>query len=49
MYAFACITPEDGVALQGRPDTGAAGFNYNQTGLTTPYRLKLERTMWMKT
>jgi hypothetical protein len=44
-HAFACITPENGVASQGRQDTGAASFNYNQTGIAAPYWLKLERNI----
>jgi hypothetical protein len=44
-HAFACITPENGVASQGRQDTGAASFNYNQTGIVAPYWLKLERNI----
>jgi hypothetical protein len=44
-HAFACITPAYGVASQGRPDTGAASFNYNQTGVASPYWVKLERSI----
>jgi len=44
-HAFACITPQNGVASQGRPDTGAASFNYNQTGVAAPYWVKLERSI----
>jgi len=42
-HAFAAITPSNGVASQGRDATGAASFNTNQTGVTTPRWLKLER------
>ncbi|MHC4439770.1 MAG: LamG-like jellyroll fold domain-containing protein, partial [Planctomycetota bacterium] len=28
-HAFACVTPENGVASQGRPSTGGASFNTN--------------------
>ena len=42
-HAFAAITPSNGVASQGRLDTGGASFNYNQTGITAPIWLKLER------
>jgi hypothetical protein len=42
-HAFACITPGNGVASQGRYVTGGASFNTNQTGLTVPYWVKLER------
>jgi len=44
-HAFACVTPANGVASQGRPDTGAASFNTNQTGVATPYWVKLERSI----
>jgi hypothetical protein len=44
-HAFACITPASGVASQGRPSTGAASFNYNQTGVTAPHWVKLERSI----
>ena len=43
-HAFACVTPANGVASQGRAMTGAASFNYNQTGVTAPYWVKLERS-----
>ena len=42
-HAFACITPGNGVAAQGRYDTGGASFNWNQTGIAAPHWLKLER------
>jgi hypothetical protein len=44
-HMFACITPSNGVAAQGRLDTGAASFNSNQTGVTAPYWVKLERDL----
>jgi hypothetical protein len=44
-HAFACITPSNGVASQGRLDTGGDSFNYNQTGVTAPIWVKLERDM----
>jgi len=44
-HAFAVVTPASGVASQGRPDTGAASFNYNQTGFAAPYWVKLERSI----
>ena len=44
-HAFACITPANGVASQGRPDTGAASVNTNQTGIAAPYWVKLERSI----
>jgi hypothetical protein len=42
-HAFAAITPSNGVASQGRDTTSAASFNTNQTGVTAPRWLKLER------
>ena len=42
-HAFAAITPSNGAASQGRDTTGAASFNTNQTGVTAPYWVKLER------
>jgi len=42
-HAFAAITPSNGVAFQGRIDTGGTSFNTNQTGMTAPYWVKLER------
>jgi regulation of enolase protein 1 (concanavalin A-like superfamily) len=42
-HAFACVTPSNGVGSQGRDTTGGASFNTNQTGLTAPYWVKLER------
>ncbi len=42
-HAFACVTPSNGVGSQGRDTTGAASFNTNQTGVTAPRWLKLER------
>ena len=42
-HAFACITPANGVASQGRPDTGGTSFNTAQAGITAPYWVKLER------
>jgi len=44
-HAFACVTPANGVAAQGRPDTGAASFNTAQGGITAPYWVKLERSV----
>jgi hypothetical protein len=44
-HAFACVTPGSGVASQGRPSTGAASFNTNQTGVAPPYWVKLERSI----
>ena len=44
-HAFACVTPSNGVASQGRPSTGGVSFNTNQTGITAPYWVKLERNI----
>jgi len=44
-HAFACITPSNGVASQGRLDTGGASFNFNQSGITAPHWVRLERSM----
>ncbi|MFH1719640.1 MAG: LamG domain-containing protein [Planctomycetota bacterium] len=42
-HAFACVTPGNGVASQGRTAADAASFNTNQTGITAPRWVKLER------
>jgi hypothetical protein len=42
-HAFACVTPGNGVASQGRDVTDAASFSNNQTGIAAPYWVKLER------
>jgi len=42
-HAFACVTPESGVASQGRQDTGGESFNYAQGGITAPHWVKVER------
>ncbi len=42
-HMFACITPGNGVAAQGRLITGDASFNTNQAGITAPYWVKVER------
>jgi hypothetical protein len=44
-HAFACITPANGVASQYRPSTGGVSGNFNQTGVTAPYWVKLERSI----
>jgi hypothetical protein len=44
-HAFACVTPGNGVASQGRYVTGGASFNTNQGGITAPHWVKLERDM----
>ena len=42
-HAFACVTPNNGVASQGRRDTDIASVSTNQTGITAPHWVKLER------
>jgi hypothetical protein len=44
-HAFAAITSANGVAAQGRPSTGGTSFNTNQTGITAPHWVKLERSI----
>ncbi|MHC4230238.1 MAG: PA14 domain-containing protein, partial [Planctomycetota bacterium] len=44
-HAFACVTPENGVASQGRPDVGGVSFNTAQGGITAPHWVKLERDL----
>ena len=45
MHAFACVTPANGVASQGRIDTGGASFNTAEGGITAPHWVKLERSI----
>jgi hypothetical protein len=42
-HAIACVTPDNGVAFQGRPSTGGASFNAPEAGITAPHWVKLER------
>jgi hypothetical protein len=44
-HVFACVTPGNGVAMQYRPSTGGTSVNNNQTGVTAPYWVKLERSI----
>jgi len=44
-HAFACITPSNGAASQGRVETGGASFNANETGITAPHWVKLARDL----
>jgi hypothetical protein len=37
------VTPANGVASQGRIDTDTASYSVNQTGVTAPYWVKLDR------
>ena len=41
--AFACVTPENGVASQGRTTTDGTSFSTNQTEIAAPRWVKLER------
>jgi hypothetical protein len=41
--AFACVTPENGVASQGRTATDGTSFSTSQTGIAAPHWVKLER------
>jgi hypothetical protein len=42
-YAFVCVTPGNGVVSQGRYEWVQSSFITNQTGITAPRWLKLER------
>ncbi len=42
-HAFVCVTPGNGVAFQRRTDTDATSSSTNQTGITAPHWVKLER------
>jgi hypothetical protein len=42
-HAFACVTPGNGVASQGRTIANDSTFNTNQTGITAPHWVKIER------
>ena len=42
-HAFAAVTPGQGVTSQGRTDTNSSSFSTNQTGITAPHWVKLER------
>jgi len=44
-HAFACVTPGNGVAFQFRPSTGGTSESANQSGITAPYWVKLERSI----
>ena len=43
-HAFVCITPGNGVAFQNRPTTGGPSVNANQSGITAPRWVKVERS-----
>ena len=42
-HAFACVTPANGVASQGRIDPGGVSFNTADGGITAPHWVRLER------
>ena len=42
-HAFGCVTPSNGVASQGRLETGGDSFNAAEGGITAPHWVKLER------
>jgi hypothetical protein len=42
-HAFACVTPANGVASQGRPSTGGVSYNAAEADVTAPHWVKLER------
>jgi len=42
-YAFAVITAENGVASQGRTDTGVSSFSTNEAGIAAPHWVRLQR------
>ncbi|MHC4229492.1 MAG: hypothetical protein ACYSW0_18840, partial [Planctomycetota bacterium] len=42
-HAFVCVTPDNGVASQGRTDTDIASFSTNEAGITAPHWVRLER------
>ena len=42
-HAFACVTPENGVASQGRTAADETSYNTNETEITAPHWVKLER------
>jgi hypothetical protein len=42
-HASVFVTPENGVAFQGRTDPDIASFSENETGITAPHWVRLER------
>ncbi|HUT47238.1 MAG TPA: LamG domain-containing protein [Sedimentisphaerales bacterium] len=44
-HAFACVTPGSGVSFQRRPGTGQTSTNTDTGSITTPYWVKLERSI----
>ena len=44
-HALACVTPGNGVASEGRVTTDGVSFSSNQTEITAPHWIKLQRDM----
>jgi len=44
-HALICVTPNNGVASVVRVNTGGDSYNSNQTGITAPHWVKLERDL----
>ena len=44
-HALACVTPGSGVAFEGRATTNGVSFSTNQTEITAPHWVKLERDL----
>jgi len=42
-HAMVCVTPGNGVAFQGRTETDGSSFSTNETDITAPRWVKLER------
>jgi hypothetical protein len=44
-HAYGCVTPQNGVASQGRIDTGSSSFNTAEGGINAPHWVMLERSI----
>jgi len=44
-HAIVCLTPGNGVAFQDRVNTGGDSFSIEQSGITSPHWVKLERDL----
>ena len=44
-HAIVCVTPENGVAAEGRMETDGESYTTNQTGITASHWVKLERDL----
>jgi hypothetical protein len=44
-HALACVTPGSGVASEGRVTTSGESVSMNETGITAPHWIKLERNL----